>query len=174
MTRVGRRLVLLGAGAGLAGCGFRPLYAPAAGGAPGPAAAGLAAVYVPVLPERSGQLIRQALQQRFDGAGSGVAKRYELEVGHAIASDGIAVQRDSSTTRVRLIGTATWVLRTLSLARTPLVTGSARVLDGYNILNQQYFAAELENEAAVRRIAQALADQITLKVGSYFLQAAPA
>ena len=169
---LGRRLALLGAAGGLAGCGFHPLYAPASGGGPGPAAAELAAVYVPVMPERTGQLIRQALQQRFDGAGTGVAKRYQLDVNYNVAGEGVAVQRDNSTTRVRLVGTASWVLRTLSLERKALAQGSARVLDGFNILNQQYFAADLEGQSATLRVAQALADQITLKLGVYFQQAA--
>ncbi len=169
---LGRRLALLGAAGGLAGCGFHPLYAPATGGAPGPAAAELAAVYVPVMPERTGQLIRQALQQRFDGTGTGVAKRYQLDVNYNVAGEGVAVQRDNSTTRVRLVGTASWVLLTLSLERKALAQGSARVLDGFNILNQQYFAADLESQAATVRVAQALADQITLKLGVYFQQAA--
>lgn len=169
---LGRRLALLGAAGGLAGCGFHPLYAPASGGAPGPAAAELAAVYVPVMPERTGQLIRQALQQRFDGAGTGVAKRYQLDVSYNVAGEGVAVQRDNSTTRIRLVGTASWVLQTLSLERKALAQGSARVLDGFNILNQQYFAADLEGQSATLRVAQALADQITLKLGVYFQQAA--
>ena len=167
---LGRRLVLLGAAGGLAGCGFHPLYAPVAGGVPGPAAAELAAVYVPVLPERNGQLIRQALQQRFEGTGTGVAKKYQLDVHDSVAGEGIAIQRDNSTTRIRLVGTASWVLRTLSLERTPLADGSARVLDGYNILNQQYFAADLEGQAANVRVTQALADQITIKLATYFQQ----
>ena len=176
--RPGRRLVLLGAAAtsagALAGCGFHPLYATGAGGASSPVAAELAAVYVPVIGERAGQLIRQALQRRFEGAGTGAAKRYELELNYSLAGEGIAVQRDNSTTRIRLVGIANWTLRTLSLERKALTTGTARVLDGFNILNQQYFAAELENQAATQRVAEALADQVTLKLGAWFQQQAPA
>ena len=57
MAPAPRRAALLGSLALLGGCGFRPLYAPAEGGAAGPASAGLASVYVPVMPERSGQLL---------------------------------------------------------------------------------------------------------------------
>ena len=167
-----RRALLLGAGAALGGCGFHPLYAPTSFGTPGPAAAELAAVYIPPITERTGQLIRQALQQRFEGTGTGTAKRYELLVTYGVAAEGQAIQRDSSSTRIRLVGTATFNLRELSLTHKPLTVGTARVLDGYNILNQQYFAASLENDAAQERIAQSLADQITLKLGIYFKQAA--
>ena len=165
-----RRGLLLGAA--VSGCGFHPLYAPSSGGTPGPAAADMAAIYIPPIAERTGQLIRQALQQRFEGQGTGTAKRYELVVTYGVSSEGQAIQRDTSTTRIRLIGSASFYLRELSLAHKPLTSGNARVLDGYNILNNEYFAATLENDSAQERIAQSLADQITLKLGIYFKQAA--
>ena len=171
---LGRRAVLLGGGAALAGCGFRPLYAPAGSGLADPASADMAAIFVPPFAERSGQLLRQALQQRFEGAGTGTAKKYELTAFISISSDAIAIQRDSSSSRVRLVGSAPWMLRELSLERPVLTQGSSRVLDGYNIINQQYFAADLENETATRRVASALADQIALQVGSFFLYRAQA
>ncbi len=171
---IGRRAALLGGGAALAGCGFRPLYAPAASGKPGPASAEMAAIFVPVFAERPGQLLRQALQQRFEGSGSGVAKKYELIASISINAEPVAIQRDSSASRVRLIGSAPWFLRTLSLEHPVLAQGSSRVLDGYNIINQQYFAADLENETVDRRVASALADQITYQVGAFFLRRATA
>ena len=170
--RIGRRIALLGGGAALAGCGFRPLYAPAASGAPGPAVAEMAAIYVPVFADRPGQLLRQALQQRFEGTGTGTAKRYELVATIAVNAEAIAIQRDSSSSRVRLVGSAPWALRALSLERTVLAQGTSRILDGYNILNQQFFAADLESETAIRRVASALADQITTQVGAFFLRRA--
>lgn len=165
-----RRTLLVGgtATATLGGCGFHPLYLPASGGKAGAASAGLSAVYVPVIAERSGQLLRQALQRRTEGSGSGVAKRYELVAAPALASEGIAIQRDTSTTRVRLIGTATWSLRELNLQHTVLLSGANRIVDGYNILNQQYFAADLESEAAVRRIMESMADLIVARVAIWF------
>ena len=169
---LGRRAALLGGGAALAGCGFRPLYAPAASGAPGPAAAEMAAIYVPVFADRPGQLLRQELQQRFEGTGTGTAKRYELVASIAVNAEAIAIQRDSSSSRVRLIGSAPWVLRTLSLDHAVLAQGTSRILDGYNILNQQFFAADLESEVVVRRVAAALADQISTQVGAFFLRRA--
>ncbi len=165
-----RRALLLGSagllGGLLGGCGFRPLYLPesSAGSIAGNE---LAAVYVPVMSERAGQLLRQALQQRMEGAGTGIAKKYELVTAPAITGEGIAIQRDSSTTRVRLNGTAAWTLRTLDPAHTVIASGSSRIVDGYNILNQQYFAADLEGEAAQRRVCDALADQIVTQVAIF-------
>lgn len=150
----------------LAGCGFRPLYMPET--ASGSIAANeVAAIYVPVMGERAGQLMRQALQQRIEGSGTGIAKQYELITGPAISGEGVAVQRDNSTTRVRLNGSANWILRKLDVGRTVLATGSARAVDGYNILNQQYFAAEIESSAAQKRIVETMADQVVTQVAIF-------
>ena len=48
-----------------------------------------------------------------------------------------------------------------------LTAGTSRILDGYNINNQEYFAADLEAEAAVKRIAESLADQVVIQVATY-------
>ncbi|MFI4980620.1 MAG: hypothetical protein ACHQIO_09740, partial [Nevskiales bacterium] len=57
----------------LAGCGFRPMYARQDDGRMGPAQAGLAEISVGLIPERAGQELRQALQARFERAGTGIA-----------------------------------------------------------------------------------------------------
>ncbi|MGI4951210.1 MAG: LPS assembly lipoprotein LptE [Janthinobacterium lividum] len=168
-----RRLLFGGGLAALSGCGFRPLYLPE-GGRGSPASEALAAIYVPVMPERSGQLLRQALQRRFEGSGTGIAKKYELVANLSMSAEGIAIQRDTSTTRIRLTASAPWSLRKLDLAHTVITTGSSRVLDGYNILNQQYFAADLESEAAVRRAAESLADQIATQLAIFLKRQAAA
>ena len=169
MTRpLTRRAALAGAAGLLSGCGFHPLYAPTASGAPGPAEAEMAAVWVPVIPERTGQFLRQALQQRLEGAGSGAAKKYALNASFAIFSDALGIQADSTASRVRLIGTAPWTLTTVGLTPQPLATGQGHVVDGYNILDQQYFAAQLENDTVARRMAETLADQIVTQVAVYF------
>lgn len=153
--------------AALGGCGFHPLYAPASGGGPGTATAELAAIYVPVIGERAGQLLRQALQRRTEGAGTGLAKKYELVAAPALSSDAVAIQRDNSTTRVRLSAAATWSLRLLNLEHTVLTTGTSRALDGYNILDQQYFAADLESSVVTQRLMESLADRIVQDVAIF-------
>ncbi len=162
---LGRRILLSGALAGLSGCGFHPLYA--SGGRGGGPQRDLGAIDVSLIPERGGQLLRQALQQRFD-RGDGIAKRFTLSVSYGVAGDSIGVQQDSSTTRIRLGGTGTWYLKALTPAQTVVVSGVARALDGVDVIDQQYFASDLEGETAARRLADAIADQITLQIASYF------
>jgi len=173
MTRPMTRRAALAGAAGLltgplAGCGFHPLYARADDGDLGPAQTEMEAVWVPVIPDHSGQFLRQALQQRLEGAGSGAAKRYTLAVGFSIFSDGLAIRPDTTATYVRLTGSAPWHLTTVGLTPQLVTEGQAQAIDGYNILDQQYFAATLENETVTQRIAETLADQIVTKLAIYF------
>jgi LPS-assembly lipoprotein len=163
-----RAALMLGAGAALTGCGFHPVYMSTASGQAGPAQRELAAIHVNLLGGRPGQVLRQALQERLEGASSGVAKRYDLTVGFSVAGEGIAILNDNTATRIRLIGNATWTLTAQDPAHTKLDSGFAKTVDAFNILDTQYFASDLENEAVQERIAQVLADQITIQLAIFF------
>jgi LPS-assembly lipoprotein len=52
--------------------------------------------------------------------------------------------------------------------RSVLTQGTAKQLDGYNIINDQFFAADQASDFATKRIAEALADQITLQLALFF------
>ena len=54
-----------------------------------------------------------------------------------------------------------------------LTRDTARAVDGFNILNQQFFAADLETEAVQKRLAERLADQVVIQLGE-LLQPPPA
>ncbi len=168
-----RRLVWLGAAAALPGCGFHPLYARSSGLA-GPALTEMGAVSVGIIPDRPGQLLRQALQERFEREGEGIARRYDLAVSFSIAGEGIGIQADTSTTRMRLIARAHWVLKAQDPTHTLLSSGDARTVDGYDAIDNQAFAFDLTNEAVQRRMAEAVADTITEQVAVYFSRRAMA
>jgi LPS-assembly lipoprotein len=168
-----RRAVLgLGASAGagvlVGACGFRPVYMPTGSGRPGTATRELAAIEVGVIPDRPGQLLRQALQDRLEGSTTGVPRLYDLSVDYSVPGEGLGIRQDNSVTRVRLTGRASWTLRAQTPQRPVVTTGSARVVDDYNVIDQQYFGADLENETAQRRIANAVADQIALQLAVFF------
>lgn len=163
-----RALLPLGLAALLPGCGFRPLYASGPGGAPSPTQADLAAISVALISDRPGQLLRQALQDRFERAGVGVAHRYDLSVAYGLSQEGIGIQPDTSTTYVRVRGNASWILRAQDPQHTQLSTGSARAIDSFNYIANQFFAAELEYDTIQRRVADVIADQITLQLSRYF------
>jgi len=162
----------LGAVAGLGGCGFRPLYGT------GAETAGvqerLGEINVLLIPERTGQLMRQALMTRLERGGGGAARRFDLAVQFALGAEPIAIQIDNSTSRIRLIGTATWTLLAQDVQRRTVASGSAREVDGYNIVNQQFFAAELTNTSVQRRMVEALAEQVTTQLALHFARQASA
>lgn len=166
-----RRWLCLALVAVLGGCGFQPIYMPTASGKPGVAQRELAAIYIPPITERPGQLLRQALQERF-GDDSGTPPAYELQVTYSIAGEGIGIETNNIATRIRLNGNASWTLVSHDPPHTALTSGSARSIDGFNIIDSQYFAADLENEAVQKRIAETLATQITNQLAVWFRQQA--
>jgi LPS-assembly lipoprotein len=151
----------------LPGCGFHPLYA-SNGAGPGPARTGMGLIAVALLPNRTGQLLRQALQARFDHGDAPAAKRFDLTVSFSVVQEGTGIQPDNTTTRVRFTGQASWTLATRDTTRATVTTGSARAFDGLNAFDQQYFAEDIETETVERRIAESIADQIATQLAMYF------
>ena len=168
---VTRRWFGLGLAGTLTGCGFQPIYLPTATGKAGVAQRELASVSVPVIPERPGQVLRQALQADL-GSDSGTPSAYDLQVQFSISGEGIAILSDNIATRVRLTGNAWWTLVAHDPPGKKLTSGSARSLDGLNVYSEQYFAGDMETEAVQQRIAEALAQQITNQLAIWFRQRA--
>jgi LPS-assembly lipoprotein len=96
-----RQLLMLATGASLSGCGFQPVYMPTASGNAGLAQRELAAIQVNLIPDRPGQVLRQALQDRLERSASGVARHYDLAVAFGITGEGIAIQQNSEIIAVR-------------------------------------------------------------------------
>lgn len=157
-------LASLASVAALAGCGFAPLYS----SGDDSAVPDLPAIYVNNIGGRYGQLIRQNLQEHFASPVSGAASLYTLDVSPGLASEGVGIQPDNSTTYTRLIGTAGWTLKTVGLTPRTLASGNARTVDGYNNIDQQYFQSSLSNDTTSARIAANLADMISLQVAAWF------
>jgi hypothetical protein len=155
----------------LAGCGFQPVYMRTASHKEGVPQRELATVFVDVIPERPGQLLRQALQERF-GNDSGTPSAYSLQVAFAIAGEGIAIEQNSIATRIRLTGNANWSLIGHDDKRTMLTSGSARTIDGFNVFDSQYFASDLDIEADEKRMAENIATQIATQLAVWFRQQA--
>jgi LPS-assembly lipoprotein len=151
----------------LPGCGFHPLYA-RDGDAPGPAEAGLALVDVAIIPDRVGQLLRQDLQARLDHAGAPAVKRYELAVALGIASEGLGIAPDNTTTWIRLTARASWTLRTRDATAATVTAGVARAEGGLNTFDQQYFAQDIETQTVEQQLLEEVAAQITEQLAIWF------
>ncbi len=151
----------------LEGCGFQPVYGQRDDGQS--PVEKLAEIEVALLDGRNGQVMRQALQRRLEGAHSSAAKLYDLTVNYNLSEEGVALQRsDSHSTRIRAFGTASWTLLARDASRTSLASGFARSGDGFNQFDNQDFYGDLAGEKLALRVADQLADQIAVALAGYF------
>jgi LPS-assembly lipoprotein len=151
----------------LGGCGLHPVYA-SKGSEPGPARQGLGQISVMIIPDRAGQLLRQAMQARLDRGQEAEAKRYDLTVSLRLNAEGQGIQYDNTTTRIRWSAQATWTLVTRDATRATVTSGSARAVGGLNTFDQQYFGQDVETETVQRQMIDDIADQVTLQLATYF------
>ena len=149
----------------LAACGFTPLY-----GQSGDAtvAQRLDTVDVQNIPERPGQMLRLSLETKLHAAGAPTSQLYSLSVNYNVGTTGTGIQQDTSTTRNRFDATASWILTPIATPAAPLATGFASTADALNVIDQQYFALNLETETVDQQLADMLAAQITAQVAAYF------
>ncbi len=148
---------------------------PTATGTAGVAQRELAAIEVDLIPDRPGQVLRQALQERLELGNDGVAHRYDLTVGILDSRRGhwqsSGYHRDThSPDRQRELDAGRRRIR----AHADVTSGFAKAVDAVNIIDEQYFAADLSNEAIQKRLAEAMADQITLQLAIFFRRRAAA
>nr|WP_295742099.1 hypothetical protein [uncultured Acidocella sp.] len=149
----------------LSGCGFTPLY----GGAQGAAASDkLDSVFVQNLPERTGQMLRLSLQQHLYTDGQPVTEHYLLAVNYSIGQTGEGVQQDSSTSRTRFDARASWTLSPIGHPEQVLASGNAIAADALNVIDQQYFAANLETAKVNQTLSDEIAEQITVQLAAWF------
>jgi LPS-assembly lipoprotein len=149
----------------LGACGFSPLYGGESGA---PVAGQLDEVAVANIPERTGQLLRESLQAQLQAQGAPDVQRYLLNVSYSIAGQGEGTQQDTSVTRERFVATALWSLSPIGAPEQKLASGQATTEDALNIIDNQYFAQDLETNTINRQIADQIAQQITTQVAVYF------
>src|SRR3546814_3176865 len=125
-VRLGLLAPLLVAVLTLAGCGFRPLYATAEGGA----ADELATIEVGRIPDRVGQQLRTRLELLLDPRGSGGVRRYGLQIQLRVDSSDVAIRRDETASRRDLAMSAGYVLTDLPAGQV-LTPGLSRAVNRY-------------------------------------------
>ncbi len=150
----------------LCACGFTPLYG--TGGGNASVADRLDQVQIANIPERTGQLLRQSLQEQFQAAGAPRVQRYTLNVSYNINTVATGEQQDTSVTRFRFAATANWWLSPAGAPASRLAAGQAVTEDALNIIDEQYFAQELETNTVDQQLADEIAAQITAQVAVYF------
>lgn len=151
----------------LAGCGFHPLYGEQDNQAT-PALTQMAQIDIALIPNRSGQLLREALETDLQRAGDPAFYRYHLNVQYGTSVQAIGIQPDSSNSRVRYFATVAWSLVPEGNRSVILTTGHAETTDAVNVMENQYFALSLQSNQLQHVLARELSQQITQELAIYF------
>ena len=158
MTRL---FAILGLALALAGCGLQPLYG---GGASGTVAESLRSIRVAPIDGQAGWLVRNKLQERFaDGRERTARYRLEVELDDEITSFGI--RGDRAATRERRSLRARY--RLVEIGNGAVVLDATAGSDaGIDVVSSEYATVAAE-QTALERLAEAVADQITARLGLF-------
>lgn len=152
----------------VAGCGFRPLYAPPSEDVSG---RGVYAfdefrhVVVDSIPDRDGQYFRNKLVRLIQPSGRGGEAKYILKVVLDDSTENLSVQRSAVATRANLRVTGQFVLTELKEGAEPF-SGTARSSSGYNLF-QSEFQTLMAEKGARERALDDLAQQIRIRLAAY-------
>ncbi len=159
------KILALAALASLTGCGFAPLYGDTS---TSDIPAQLDSIAVQNIPERPGQMLRDALQDQLYTAGTPTRELYSLNVSYFVDTVGTGIQQDSSTTYDRSTATASWTLTPIGDPKKNLAKGQAISVNAANVIDQQYFAITLETTTVNQQLADDIAQQIDTQLAAYF------
>ncbi len=135
----------------VAGCGFRPLYGSrAVDPYVGPE---MGSIYVAPLPDRDGQLVRNALLDRLNPKGEPQQPRYRLEIKLTVTEAQVALQKDETATRAQV---GYGVDFTLFEGMVALTRGGFTRTFSFDYLNQQYSNISARDDVR-RRAAEEIA-----------------
>lgn len=141
-----------------AGCGFEPLYDDAS-----PASRMAGTVAVDVIDGEPGYVLRERLTQRL---GSSDAPSHVLSVNLDFDTAGVALTSENVTTRLNVIGTATFVLRPTDPSGAQLADEVAAIT-GFSAPDSEAtsaFATSAAERDAELRLARTLADRIVARL----------
>ncbi len=162
-TRRGALGAVLGAAAlGLGGCGFEPMY----GRRNRPVIARLTAIKIDRIPDRVGQVLRNALLSRMSPAGEPARPLYRLQVTVSQSSSALAIQPDDSITRFNLRLTARFRLYEITSGRL-LYKDSTTAVGSYNAVQSDFANLSAERDTATRAAEEA-SQEITTLLALYF------
>lgn len=162
-------LMLALAGLGPAGCGFHAVHAlpdAAEASADGRAGANLGGdltrIRVDPIPNRMGQLVRNALVQRLSPRGEPADPAYHLDIHLAENYADLGYRRDNYATLSNLTLTATFSLQTDDLV---LLSDTATTIVSFDSLGARYASVVIERDARERAAVQ-IADDIRSRLAA--------
>ncbi|MEM7702567.1 MAG: LPS assembly lipoprotein LptE [Pseudomonadota bacterium] len=153
-----RLIMLLSLALPLAACGLQPMYAGSTGAA---VTSGLAAVDVPPIPGRGGWLLRNALVERFEAAGS-TTPQYRLDVRMDDALEALGVLNDDTISRERRIVRTRYQLIDLATGEI-LLDATAGSDAGIDVVSSEYATIAAE-QTALENLTKEVAERMTTQV----------
>lgn len=163
--RAGWRIFALLCVLSLAGCGFRPVYAPLESGEP-VATEQLATVRIEPLRNRAGQQLHNFLRDELNPEGQPIDPDYKLQIQLSQRTEELAFRQDETATRANIILNTAFVLRAAEDDRV-LYAGRVSSINSYNILDEQY-PTDVSAADALRRGLRELSQDIKLRLAVYF------
>ncbi len=147
----------------LSACGFRPLYAT---GGVADASEELSQVEVAVIPDRSGQILRNYLIQGINSGGRPADPVYRLDVDLRERQEDLGIDKTDSAQRTNLVITARFSLRTAADDQ-EVLNRRVGIITSYNIVLDEYATLSAQNAARDRALRQ-LGSDIRTQLALYF------
>lgn len=147
----------------LAGCGFHPLYSESDDGE---FDAQLASVSITPISERIGQIVANSLRDGFNPTGARVPKRFVLTVVLATSTGDYAIRKDGTASRELFAVNGSFNMFKVG-DELPVLTGSVRINDSYDVGESQY-SVIVANGDAQKRAAREISADIRTRVSLYF------
>ena len=160
--------IVLAATLVVAGCGFRPLYAPPAEDTSADsvyAFDALKTVAIGLIPDREGQYLRNRLIRLLHPFGRGSETQYVLNVTISESRSDLAVQKSAVATRANLNVTGTYSLIDPATGKA-VTTGSVNATSGFNIF-QSEFQTVIAEQGARERALNSVAEGMRLRLAGY-------
>lgn len=147
----------------LAACGFRPLYAT---GGVADASEELSQVEIGVIPDRSGQILRNYLIKGINSNGRPTDPVYRLTVDLRERQEDLGIDKTDTAQRTNLVITARFSLRTAADDQ-EVLNRRVGIITSYNIVLDEYATLSAQNAARDRALRQ-LGSDIRTQLALYF------
>jgi LPS-assembly lipoprotein len=131
-----------------------------------PVSTDLAAVQVGLIPNRTGQLLRNELTRLLNPAAVTQPGRYTLSVALKETVDTFAVERSGFATTANVEVVATYTL-TEDATANPILAGTSRAVSGYNLLDNAFSTYVAAGDARSRALDQ-IAFEIRNRLAAHF------
>lgn len=161
-----RILVLAVLGGVLAACGFQPLYKAPSGAKQAVSVQRMAAIDIPPIRDRSGQILRNELRDQLLPRGRAARAAYRLDVALTETQADLAILKDATSTFSRYTADIKWVLTDLA-TDAPVLRGDNRRITSFPIAESEFASLEAEKDARERAMVL-LAEDVRLRLALFF------